>query len=147
MNWAAMNESTTDAHTVASDLRPTLGRLLRRLRAEQSLAMPHASVLGRLDREHPQCVSDLARADGVRPQSMAQTVRELEAAGLVRRKPDIDDRRRALVELTAAGRTALRRERLRREDWLANAIADQLTPNEQELLAEANKLLGRLAES
>ena len=39
----------------------------------------------------------------MRPQSMAQTVRDLEDAGLVSRRPDPQDGRRAFVELTAAG--------------------------------------------
>ena len=41
-------------------------------------------------------VSDLAAAEHVRPQSMAQTVGDLEDEGLVSRRPDPDDRRRAL---------------------------------------------------
>ena len=53
------------------------------------------TVLGRLDREGPASISDLAAAERMRPQSMAQTVRDLEAAGLVSRRPDPDDGRRA----------------------------------------------------
>src|SRR6476659_1745918 len=102
--------------TLAHDLRETLGRLVRRLRAEPgSLPVAHATVLARLDREGSAGTSDLAAAERMRPQSMAQTVRDLEAAGLVSRRPDPDDGRRALVELTALGRERVRAARAPRE--------------------------------
>jgi DNA-binding MarR family transcriptional regulator len=91
-------------------------------------------------------VSELAVAERVRPQSMAQTVSELEADGLLTRRPDPDDGRRALVELTDRGRTALYADRRQRDDWLAQAIELDLSHSEQEVLRAAVELLGRLAE-
>jgi DNA-binding MarR family transcriptional regulator len=105
-----------------------------------------ASVLGRLDRCGPRSVSDLAVAEGVRPQSMAQTVSDLEAGGLVIKRPDPGDGRRALVELTDRGLERLHAERGQREGWLARAIEEDLSPREQALLSEALELLRRLAE-
>ena len=119
---------------------------MRRLRAEKTFPLSHGAVLGRLDREGAQSVSDLAAAERVRPQSMAQTVGELEADGLVKRSPDPHDRRRALVALTERGCKVLRDERERRDGWLAIAIGDGLSPDEQALLADAVELLGRLSE-
>jgi DNA-binding MarR family transcriptional regulator len=104
-------------------------------------------VLGRLDREGVQSVSDLAQSERVRPQSMAQTVGDLEADGLVQRRPDPADRRRALVELTEEGRITLAADRLRREGWLAGAIEHELSAGEQALVSEAVELLRRLAEA
>jgi DNA-binding MarR family transcriptional regulator len=138
--------TTTDPAIVASELREVLGRVVRRLRAENTFPLSHGSVLGRLDRQGAQSVSDLAQAERVRPQSMAQTVGELEADGLVARSPDPNDRRRALVELTEHGREILYTDRRRREGWLAKAIAEDLTPREQALLGDAVELLRRLAE-
>ena len=83
----------------------------------------------------------------VRPQSMAQTVSDLEADGFVSRRPDPGDRRRALVELTEQGRDALTADRRRREGWLARAIAEDLDDGERELLASAIDVLRRLSES
>src|SRR5690242_9166914 len=94
----------TDPALLASDLRVVLGQLIRRLRAEHRFSLSQGAVLGRLDREGPQSVSDLAVSERVRPQSMAQTVSDLESDGLVARHPDPADRRRALVELTGDGR-------------------------------------------
>jgi DNA-binding MarR family transcriptional regulator len=92
-------------------------------------------------------VSDLAVAERVRPQSMAQTVSDLEADGFVTRRPDPDDRRRALVELTEEGSATLQADRAQREGWLARAIAEELSPAEIDVLESAVELLRRLAES
>ncbi len=138
----------TDAVLLATELREVLGRLARRLRAQQgALSFAGGVVLGRLDREGAQSVSDLAASERVRPQSMAQTVKELECDGLVQRRPDPDDRRRALVELTEQGFETLTKARHRREGWLARAIEHDLTAAERSALGEAVELLRRLSES
>jgi DNA-binding MarR family transcriptional regulator len=135
-----------DSALLASELRVVLGRLMRRLRAEHAFPLSHGVVLGRLDREGPRAVSDLATAERVRPQSMAQTVSELEADGLIQRRPDPEDRRRALLELTSNGRAALAADREHREGWLARGIEQDLSPHERAVLAEAIELLRRLAD-
>jgi DNA-binding MarR family transcriptional regulator len=137
----------TDTALVASELRVVLGQLLRRLRAEHRFSLSHGSVLGRLDRGGAQSVSELAVAERVRPQSMAQTVAELETEGLVARRPDDTDRRRALVELTRQGRVVLEEDRRQREGWLASAIEGDLSAREQAVLSDAVTVLRRLAES
>jgi DNA-binding MarR family transcriptional regulator len=137
----------TDPAVIASELRVVIGQLIRRLRAQHSFSISQGAVLGRLDREGVQSVSDLAQAERVRPQSMAQTVGDLEAEGLVARRPDPADRRRALVDLTEEGRIVLAADRLRREGWLADAIEHELSADEQALLSEAVGLLRRLAEA
>lgn len=134
-----------DASLLAAELRVVLGRLVRRLRAEHPFPLSYLSVLGRLDREGPQSVSALAGAEHVRHQSMTQTVGELESDGLVQRRPDSSDRRRALVELTASGLQTLQAERRGREGWLADTIS-QLSTEEGTVLRQAIELLGRLAE-
>lgn len=131
---------------LASELRVVLGHLIRRLRSEHRFSLSQGSVLGRLDREGPQSTSKLASAERVRPQSMGQTVAELESQGLIERRPDPADGRSALLELTEAGRAELREDRGRREGWLAEAIEENLSDAERETLDEAVRLLGRLAE-
>jgi DNA-binding MarR family transcriptional regulator len=138
--------TSTDSALVASELRDVLATLLRRLRSQNGLPLMHGTVLGRLDRCGPKSVSDLAAAERVRPQSMAQTVGELEADGLVARWPDPEDKRRALVELTETGREVLHADRRRRDGWLARALEEDLSPEEQSVLSSAAELLRRLAE-
>jgi len=133
---------------IAHEFRETLGRVIRRLRAEGGQPpVGQMAVLGRLDREGPASTSDLAAAERMRPQSMAQTVRDLESAGLVSRRPDPDDGRRALVELTPAGLKRLHTTRARREGWLAELFEREFTAAERETLRDALPLLRRIADS
>jgi len=136
----------TDITRTASELRVVLGQLIRRLRAEHRFPLVQGAVLGRLVREGPRSIGDLATAERVRPQSMAQTVAELEEGGLVRRRPDPADGRRVLIELTTLGRERVLEARGQREDWLAAAITDELDPEEQRTLLAAVPLLRRLSQ-
>ncbi len=132
--------------TLASELRVVLGRLIKRIRAENRLSMTQVAVLGRLDREGTQSIGDLAAAERVRPQSMSQTLSELEADGLIARRTDERDARRTLVELTPGGLAALEQDRALREGWLARALADEFSAEERQTLAQALPLLSRLTE-
>ena len=138
--------TSTDSALIASELRGVLAQLLRRLRTQNKFPLMHGTVLGRLDRCGPKSVSDLAAAERVRPQSMAQTVNELEADKLVARWPDPEDRRRALVDITEKGRDVLNADRRRRDGWLAQALEEDFSPDEQAVLGRAAELLRRLAE-
>ena len=139
-------ENATTA-LLAHELRETLGRLVRRLRAEPGPPARHMTVLSRLDRDGPASTSDLAAAERMRPQSMAQTVRDLEEAGHVSRRPDPQDGRRSFVELTSAGLEALHATRARREDWLTQTLDRELDADEREVVRRALSLLGRVADA
>src|SRR5579875_3618440 len=132
---AQRRAQTPEAGEIASDLRAVLSTLIRRLRAENRFPLAHAAVLSRLERE------------GERPQSMAQTVADLEAEGLVQRRPDPADRRRAPLTLTDKGRQTIAADRRRREGWLAQEISSSLSERERRVLAEALALLQRIAAS
>jgi DNA-binding MarR family transcriptional regulator len=136
----------TDSALLASELRLILGRLIRRMRSEGRIPIAQLAVLGRLDRGGPTTVSALATAERVRPQSMSQTVGELESDGLVTRRPDPTDRRQLLVELTDAGHATLADERRHREGWLARAIEEDLSAAERRAVERALEPLRRLAD-
>jgi DNA-binding MarR family transcriptional regulator len=135
-----------DPALLASELRAVLGQLVRRLRTQHRFPLSQGTVLGRLDRQGAMGVSDLAAAERVRPQSMAQTVADLEAAGMVTRRPDPRDGRRALVELTPHGLATLQADRRDREGWLARTIAEDLDPAERVTLHRSVELLRRIAD-
>jgi DNA-binding MarR family transcriptional regulator len=137
--------AAVDTTRLASELRMVLGHLVRRLRAERRFSLSQAAVLGRLDREGTQSIGDLAVAERVRPQSMTQTIADLEADGLIERHADPSDGRRTLVELTEQGRLTLEADRRQREGWLARAIAEDLSQAEQRVLMQALDLLRRLS--
>jgi DNA-binding MarR family transcriptional regulator len=139
-------DTALDSTLLASELRLVLGQLMRRLRAEHRFSLSQGAVLGRLDREGTKSIGDLALAERVRPQSMTQTISDLEADGLIARRADPADGRRTLVELTELGLRTLEEDRRQREGWLARAIADDLSAEEQRLLMRTLALLRRLAE-
>jgi len=95
---------------------------------------------------NPATVSSLARAEGMRPQSMGTVVATLEAAGLLTGAPDPDDGRQTLWSLTQACASALRENRAARQDWLARTIEARLSAREQAQLASAVELLKRLVQ-
>jgi DNA-binding MarR family transcriptional regulator len=142
-----MAKHSAELARTSQDLQIVLGRLVRRLRAENTLPLRHATVLSRLEREGPLGTSDLAQRERMRPQSMAETIKELEGEGLVMRDADPTDGRRWLIALTTTGRETVLRDRARREEWLATSIARELTSREQETLARAVALLSRLADA
>lgn len=134
---------------LAGELRVTIGKLVRRARAETptgDFTSAQKSVLHRLEQDGPATVSALARAESVRPQSMRVTVAGLEKMGLVGGQPDPADGRQTFFSLTAACREMLRSGRAAREDWLVRALQAQLTPHEHAQLAAAVELLKRLAD-
>jgi DNA-binding MarR family transcriptional regulator len=142
-----MQDTQPATADLAHELRETLGRVVRRLRAEPGPPAGHLTVLSRLDRDGPASISDLAAADRMRPQSMAQTVRDLEELGLVSRRPDPADARRAFVELTSAGLQALQSTRAAREDWLTRMLERELDAREREVLQHTLVLLRRIADA
>jgi DNA-binding MarR family transcriptional regulator len=137
------------ALVLAGALRDVIGQLKRRLR-EQSpphdLTWSQVSVLSLIERQGAGSISDLARIEGVRPQSMGETIAALQAAGLVRGAPDPADGRRTLLSLTPVCRDMIRAGRAAREDWLADRIRQRLSAPEQKRLHDAMALLKRLGE-
>ncbi|MEA2151516.1 MAG: hypothetical protein QOD69_3346 [Solirubrobacteraceae bacterium] len=142
-----MPDDPADPALLASELRAVLGQLVRRLRTQHRFPLSQGTVLGCLDRQGAMGVSDLAAAERVRPQSMAQTVADLEAAGMVTRRPDPRDGRRALVELTPEGLATLEADRRDREGWLARTIADDLDASDRATLQRSVELLRQIAEA
>jgi DNA-binding MarR family transcriptional regulator len=139
-----------DVHEVAAALRVSIGLLLRRLRQTRTdgeLTLPESSALTRLDRGGPATASALAKLEQISPQSMGATLGALEAKGLIERRPDPGDGRRAVLSVTDAGSRLLRDKRNARTELLAKALSAGFTPAEIQLLAAASPLLERLAES
>jgi DNA-binding MarR family transcriptional regulator len=135
--------------SLAGDLRITMGKLVRRLREHAQagdLTSAQKSILIRLEKEGPATVSDLARAEGVKPQSMRVTVASLETSGAIAKRADPNDRRKTFVELTAEFKGKVHASRAAKEDWLHLALQSQLTQAEQRELAACIRLIERLAE-
>jgi len=103
-------------------------------------------VLNRLHREGPATQGELAAAEHVRQQSMAATLGVLDELGYLARTPDPADRRRVVISLSENGRDTVRGILQHREEWLAQALADALSPAELETVTRALPLLQRVAQ-
>jgi DNA-binding MarR family transcriptional regulator len=110
------------------------------------LTASQLAVLGHLDRDGPASTSDLAKAERIRPQSMAATIATLEERGLVTRRPDPADGRRQLIGLTPAADEAVSGSRRARDEWLERALRERFTEAELATVVTALGLLRRLSE-
>jgi len=139
-----------EAATVAGELRVVIVQLVRRLREQapgSDLTKSQSAVLSRLERDGPATATDLARAEGIRPQSMGAIITALETAGLVAGTPHPKDGRKTVLDLTDQAREEFRTGRLAKVDWLTEAMNSTLTAEEVGQLAEAVELLSRLAQA
>ncbi|HVX76059.1 MAG TPA: MarR family transcriptional regulator [Bradyrhizobium sp.] len=149
MSRTPQTSESPELAALAGELRVAVSKLVRRVREQAGagdFTNAQKSVLLRLERDGPATVSQLARAEGVRPQSMRITVAGLEAAGVVSGRPDPEDGRQTFLSLTPSFLKILKTGRAAREDWLFRALQAQLTPREHEQLGAAVKLLSRLAD-
>jgi DNA-binding MarR family transcriptional regulator len=104
-------------------------------------------ILAHLYRRGPMTPGALAAAERLQPQSLTRTLARLERQRLIARRPDEQDRRRSVLALTDAGRQALVQDMRQRDSWLADAMAQQLTAAERDLLRIAGELMDRLADA
>jgi DNA-binding MarR family transcriptional regulator len=125
-----------------------VGLLVRRFRAaasSQELSWTEAAVLKRLEQDGPATTADLARGEGVKPQSMGTIVATLAEAGLVERTPHPTDGRQVNIALTATGAALRKTDSDAKRTWLAQGIAE-LDRRERETLFQAGEIMKRLAE-
>ncbi len=142
--------SEPDVYEVAGAIRESVGLLLRRMRQNRpdgELTLPESAALTRLSRGGPATPGALAKLEQISPQSMGATLAALAAKGLVERRPDPEDGRRAVMSMTEAGQQVLRDKRSARTERLAQALASGFTDAEIRQLMTAAPLLERLAHS
>jgi DNA-binding MarR family transcriptional regulator len=138
-----------DLAALVQDLLQSTGLLLRRLRAEAAadeLSLSQAAALGRLARDGHATTADLARAEGVKPQSMGATLTALEQDGLIERRAHPTDGRQVLFRLTPAGIDAREQRQLLKRAWLGSALSG-VTAAEREALGTALAIVRRLSAS
>lgn len=149
MNRTTFSAETKLASTLALEIRTLSGKLKRHLRARgehNNLTPSEVSVVLRLEKDGSATVSSLARAEGMRPQSMSALITGLEDAGLVGGAPDPNDGRQTLMALTPKCLKLLKERRAAKQDWLSKRISEKLSVGEQERLQAAFELLMRLVE-
>jgi DNA-binding MarR family transcriptional regulator len=134
----------------ATELALALGLLVRRLRSaapseSHELTWTQKAVMLRLDSEGPATTAELARAEGIKPQSMGAIVAVLEEMGIVERRPHPTDGRQVNIALTAKGASVRKNAGIAKRTWLAQAIA-KLDATEQKSLPAVIALIKRLGE-
>lgn len=109
----------------AAVVRSLTGRVAETLVARRSgFSLSPASILllEHLEAAGPRRVSQIAQCQQVVTPAITPRIKDLEAAGLIRRESDPSDGRAALISITARGRTAVRRVRAARTAILAQAV-------------------------
>lgn len=134
----------------ASDLRTTLGRLIKKLRKEspmaQHLSLTERSVMGTLYQQGALLPSELAAMEMITNQSMSQLLNNLSELGYIIRKASETDKRKVHISLSDEGKNKLLQFRQERDEWLAAAIENTCTPEEYDILKKAIAPLGKLAD-
>jgi DNA-binding MarR family transcriptional regulator len=133
-----------------ADLSLALGLLVRRMRSAapsetHELSWTQRSVIARLGKEGPATTAELARAEGVKPQSMGTAIAGLEALGLIERKAHATDGRQVNIALTASGAALRKLAKDAKQTWLAQAIA-ALDRGDRAALFAATDIIKRLAQ-
>src|SRR6188508_274968 len=100
-----------------------MSQLVRRYRRDRTLPTSQVSALVWIDTEGPITTSRLATLEHVRPQSMAHTVSQLEAGQLIARRPDPNDGRKVLLDLTPTGQATLAELRADGDSWVTAALS------------------------
>ncbi|MEZ0066433.1 DNA-binding MarR family transcriptional regulator [Streptacidiphilus sp. MAP12-20] len=147
-----MSSEPVPSEGTAVELMRAMTRLRARLRTEAPLDdLPwnwsHLTTLGRIVQVGPVTASELAQAEHVRRQSMAETLAALRAGGMITTAKDPNDGRKALVTATWAGRVLVERIPAAREAWLSGAISATLRAEERRTLHQAAEIMNRLADS
>jgi DNA-binding MarR family transcriptional regulator len=141
--------SRTDAG-LASVLRVSVMRLRRRLASERDpdndLSMGAMAVLGALTVHGELTVGELATRERVQPPSMTRTVGCLVEGGYAERRTSETDRRQVIVAITDKGRSTVKADRARRDEWLAQQLAS-LTAEERAVLRRAAPILEMISNS
>ena len=143
------NKDAALASELAAELRTTFGKLKRKVRQQgeqDDFTSSQIAVILRLEKDGPSTVSSLARAEGMRPQSMSTVIAPLEGMGFVAGAADPNDGRKTLMSLTKACKKWIEDGRAARQDWLARAIQQKLSPQEQKQVSSAIHLLARIVE-
>ncbi len=134
-----MRPAGPDQRELAARLRPVLLRLnnlVRRRVPSMELTAAQSTALTTVLDHGPLRMGELAEREQVRMPTATSIIRRVESLGLVQRRPDPEDGRAVLVELTDSGRARLTRVAQARNGLLADLLA-QLDHDERAAIAAA----------
>jgi DNA-binding MarR family transcriptional regulator len=138
----------TAGASAATELRESMmavTRQMRRHRPDHGLTLSQLEILGEVSRSGTTTPAELGARLHVRAQSLTDSINELLSRGLITRRPDANDRRRQLIDLTQEGGALLKADRAERDAWLHDTMRDNLTELEFNLLMLVAPVLRKLA--
>lgn len=124
-----------------------VARQMRRHRPDHGLTLSQLELLGETSRSGTTTPAEMGTRLHVRAQSLTDSINELVRRGLIARRPDDNDRRRQLIEITAEGTALLQADRAERDAWLHATMRENLTDLEFDLLMLVAPVLSKLAYS
>jgi DNA-binding MarR family transcriptional regulator len=147
------NSQTRSDAGLATELRISVSRLARRLRAERiarglatELSDTQLAALAALERHAAMTPGELAEHEKVQPPSMTRVISALLERALVTRAPHPTDGRQVILTVTDQGRELVQQSRRLREAWLAQRLRE-LSPEERATLRAAAPILQRLSQA
>ncbi len=149
MTTRSAPRQNTRAFAIAAELRTIVSKLKRKVREQvdmSGLTPSQIAVVLRMEKDQPVTTSGLARAEGVKPQSMARIIDALRDMEFLTSTPDPTDGRQMLLSLSETGRRWLSEGRAARQDWLTGTVEARLTADEQDRLLAAIALLRRVVD-
>lgn len=140
------SEATAEPYVLAGRLRLTMTRLSRQLRRREptELTISQLSALASIVRGGPVAMGQLAEMENLPSPAATRLADKLEAAGLVQRQANPDDRRGVLIAPTAAGVELVAHRDRTGNAWLAERIAG-LRESDRRALERAVVVLEALA--
>ncbi|WP_448701875.1 MarR family winged helix-turn-helix transcriptional regulator [Mucilaginibacter sp. AW1-3] len=135
---------------LASELRSVVIRLYKKLRKKsvsaEKLSLTERSTIALIYNNGTMLASELALAEKITTQSMSQVINHLFELELISKTPSETDKRKVLISLTEAGKEVINKARTEKDEWLSDAIADALTPEEHDTLTKALGALTKLVD-
>jgi len=139
--------ASEDVELLLNQVKALSRRMMREQPAVEGISTAALVVLTQAAHApEPLRPGQLATEVGVTTPNMAAALRVLEEAGMVRRRPDISDGRKVLVDVTKRGRLVVDRTSHSRHAWLQEAVDEALNNKERQLLFRAGELIQRVAE-
>ena len=143
--WTDLTPARTSAATELRESMMAVTRQMRRHRPDNGLTLSQMQLLGEISRAGVTTPAELGSRMHVRVQSLTDSINELVGRELIARRPDEADRRRQLIEITAAGTALLEADRAERDAWLHATMRDNLSQLEFDLLMLVAPVLRKLA--
>jgi len=123
----------------------SLKQALSKARDEFPYSRTQLEIIIHLYKSGSLSTSELSKLLGLTPGAVTQTVETLTKKGLVERTTDSDDRRVINHSLSAAGRKLAEQLKARRKQQI-QALLDELSPLEREILIVAVDKLAKLVD-